>query len=230
MAIAGGTEAAVTPITVAGFTQARALSWYTVDPASASRPFAADRSGFVLSEGTAVMVLESAEHAGARGARVHAVFAGAGIAADAHPITAPAADGSGQIAALQKTLAQGLGRTDGELGGDSLPHGPFRVAVRPRLGDHTDSSFAQLKQVPGRTCHDSILPNDRDPTEPGTVQSSWGVPNSSAPGPQSRAPTKTHVRSGPFPIRACPHNLDMLSLPWSSTTSTLIVSGWPGAT
>ncbi|MFE5735030.1 beta-ketoacyl-[acyl-carrier-protein] synthase family protein [Streptomyces sp. NPDC056528] len=104
--IAGGTEAAITAITVAGFVQAQALSRHTGEPASASRPFAADRSGFVLGEGAAVMVLESAEHAAARGARVHAVLAGAGIAADAHHITAPAPDGSGQVAAMRKALAQ----------------------------------------------------------------------------------------------------------------------------
>ncbi|MCS0639201.1 beta-ketoacyl-[acyl-carrier-protein] synthase family protein [Streptomyces sp. LP05-1] len=104
--IAGGTEAAITPITVAGFVQAQALSRHTAEPASASRPFAADRDGFVLSEGAAVMVLESAEHAAARGARVHAVLAGAGIAADAHHITAPAPDGSGQTSAMRKALAQ----------------------------------------------------------------------------------------------------------------------------
>ncbi|MFG3285595.1 beta-ketoacyl-[acyl-carrier-protein] synthase family protein [Streptomyces sp. NPDC048111] len=104
--IVGGTEAAITPITVAGFVQAQALSRYAGEPAAASRPFATDRSGFVLSEGAAVMVLESAEHAGARGARVHAVLAGAGIAADAHHITAPAPDGSGQIEAMRKALAQ----------------------------------------------------------------------------------------------------------------------------
>ncbi|MFJ2058343.1 beta-ketoacyl-[acyl-carrier-protein] synthase family protein [Streptomyces sp. NPDC087908] len=104
--IAGGTEAAITPITVAGFVQAQALSRHTAEPASASRPFAADRTGFVLSEGAAVVVLESAEHATARGARVHAVLAGAGIAADAHHITAPATDGSGQISAMRKALTQ----------------------------------------------------------------------------------------------------------------------------
>ncbi|GAA2101774.1 beta-ketoacyl-[acyl-carrier-protein] synthase family protein [Streptomyces albiaxialis] len=104
--IAGGTEAAITPITVAGFAQARALSRHTAEPASASRPFAADRSGFVLSEGAAVVVLESAGHAAARRARVHAVLAGTGIAADAHDITAPAPDGAGQLAAMRKALAQ----------------------------------------------------------------------------------------------------------------------------
>ncbi|MEW5351570.1 beta-ketoacyl synthase [Streptomyces sp. 16-176A] len=104
--IAGGTEAAITPITVAGFVQAQALSRHTAEPASASRPFAADRSGFVLSEGAAVVVLESAEHAADRGARVRAVLAGAGVAADAHHITAPAPDGAGQISAMRKALAQ----------------------------------------------------------------------------------------------------------------------------
>ena len=106
MVIAGGTEAAITPITVAGFAQARSLSHYVGDPASASRPFAADRSGFVLAEGAAVLILENAAHAAARGARVRAVLAGAGIAADAHHITAPVPDGSGQVSAMRKALAQ----------------------------------------------------------------------------------------------------------------------------
>ena len=104
--IAGGTEAAITPITVAGFQQAQSLSRYAEDPASASRPFAADRNGFVLGEGAAVLVLESAEHAAARGAHVHGVIAGAGIASDAHHVTAPAPDGRGQVSAMRKALAQ----------------------------------------------------------------------------------------------------------------------------
>ncbi|KJL21840.1 3-oxoacyl-[acyl-carrier-protein] synthase 1 [Microbacterium azadirachtae] len=104
--IAGGTEAAITPLTIAGFRQARSLSHHAGDPASASRPFASDRSGFVLAEGAAILVLESARHAAARGARVHAVVAGAGIAADAHHLTAPAPDGSGQASAMRKALAQ----------------------------------------------------------------------------------------------------------------------------
>lgn len=111
--IAGGTEAAITPLTIAGFVQAAALSRHEGDPASASRPFAADRNGFVLGEGSAVVVLESAEHAAARGAHVHAVLAGAGIASDAFHITAPAPDGSGQIAAIRKALGQaGIGPGD----------------------------------------------------------------------------------------------------------------------
>lgn len=104
--IAGGTEAAISPITVAGFLQARALSRYEGDPSSASRPFSIDRDGFVLGEGAGMVVLERADHAAARGARVHAVLAGAGIAADAHHLTAPAPDGAGQISAMRKALTQ----------------------------------------------------------------------------------------------------------------------------
>jgi 3-oxoacyl-[acyl-carrier-protein] synthase II len=104
--LAGGTEAAVTPIAVAGFAQATSLSRYPGDPAAASRPFAADRDGFVLGEGAGVAVLENAAHAAARGARVRAVLAGTGIAADAHHMTAPAPDGAGQVTAMRKALAQ----------------------------------------------------------------------------------------------------------------------------
>ncbi len=104
--IAGGTDAAITPIAVAGFRQARGLSRYPGDPTRASRPFARDRDGFVLAEGAGVLVLESAEHAAARGARTHGVLAGAGIASDAHHMTAPASDGAGQISAMRKALRQ----------------------------------------------------------------------------------------------------------------------------
>ncbi|HEY1701654.1 MAG TPA: beta-ketoacyl-[acyl-carrier-protein] synthase family protein [Trebonia sp.] len=112
--IAGGTEAATTPITVASFAQARTLARATDDPAFASRPLAADRDGFVLGEGAGIVVLESAEHAAARGARVHAVLAGAGITSDAHHITAPAPDGAGQMSAMRKALAQ-AGMTPGQV-------------------------------------------------------------------------------------------------------------------
>ncbi|RLP78115.1 beta-ketoacyl-[acyl-carrier-protein] synthase family protein [Mycetocola tolaasinivorans] len=106
--IAGGTEAAITPITIAGFTQARALAKPLGDAAEASRPFATDRNGFVIGEGAAVVILESAAHAAARSARVHAVLAGAGIASDAHHMTAPAPDGRGQIQAMRRSLAQAV--------------------------------------------------------------------------------------------------------------------------
>ncbi|MBP2216956.1 beta-ketoacyl synthase [Arthrobacter sp. CAN_C5] len=111
--IAGGTEAAITPITVAAFLQTRALSTRTSEPGSASRPFAADRDGFVLGEGAGILVLESAQHAKARGAAIHAVLRGVGIASDAFHMTAPAEDGAGQITAIHKALRDaGISTTD----------------------------------------------------------------------------------------------------------------------
>ncbi|MBP2215076.1 beta-ketoacyl synthase [Arthrobacter sp. CAN_C5] len=111
--IAGGTEAAITPITVAAFLQTRALSTRTSEPGSASRPFAADRDGFVLGEGAGILVLESAQHAKARGAAIHAVLRGVGIASDAFHMTAPAEDGAGQINAIHKALRDtGLSTAD----------------------------------------------------------------------------------------------------------------------
>ncbi|MEU6060228.1 beta-ketoacyl-[acyl-carrier-protein] synthase family protein [Streptomyces sp. NPDC047097] len=142
MVIAGGTEAAITPITVAGFVQAQALSRHTGEPASASRPFAADRSGFVLSEGAAVVVLENAEHAVARGARVRAVLAGAGIAADAHHITAPAPDGSGQVSAMRKALAQA------GLAPERISHVNAHATGTP-VGDTAEAHA--IREVFGRT-------------------------------------------------------------------------------
>ena len=104
--IAGGTEAAITPITIAGFARAGVLAHRADDPSAASRPFDADRNGFVLGEGAGVVILERAEHARARGARVRATLRGAGIAADAFHITSPHPEGAGQIDAIGKALAQ----------------------------------------------------------------------------------------------------------------------------
>jgi 3-oxoacyl-[acyl-carrier-protein] synthase II len=102
--LAGGTEAAVNPLTVAGFARMGALSRRNDAPELASRPFAADRDGFVLAEGAAVLVLESAEHAAARGATVLAELRGYGRSCDAHHITAPHPEGAGARRALTNAL------------------------------------------------------------------------------------------------------------------------------
>jgi len=102
--IAGGTEAAIAPLTIAGFAQARTLSKRNDDPARASRPFDVDRDGFVLGEGAGVMILERADFAAARGARVLGRLAGYGITADAHHITGPDPTGAGQIRAIAKAV------------------------------------------------------------------------------------------------------------------------------
>lgn len=103
--IAGGTEAAVTPVTMASFAQSQALAKPgDDDPATLSRPFDVSRRGFVLGEGAGFVVLERAEHARARGRRVHGVLAGWGITSDAFHITAPLADGSEQERAMTAAI------------------------------------------------------------------------------------------------------------------------------
>ncbi|MDN5899802.1 MAG: beta-ketoacyl-[acyl-carrier-protein] synthase family protein [Brachybacterium sp.] len=93
MVVVGGTEASIHPMTIAAFANIRALSGRVDDPEHASRPYDVDRDGFVLGEGAAILVLESEEHATARGARVYAYASGRGMASDAHHISAPSADG-----------------------------------------------------------------------------------------------------------------------------------------
>lgn len=103
--VAGGTEAAIHPMPLAAFAASRTLSLRNDDPAAASRPYDVNRDGFVLGEGAAVVVLESAEHAAARGARVYARLTGVGLSSDAYHITSPEPTGRGQIAAMRSALA-----------------------------------------------------------------------------------------------------------------------------
>lgn len=102
--LAGGTEAAVVPLIVTGFTRMRALSTRSASPATASRPFDTDRDGFVIGEGSGILVLERAEHAAARGARVRARLVGYGASADAYHATAPDPSGAGVERALRAAL------------------------------------------------------------------------------------------------------------------------------
>ena len=103
--IAGGAEAAVTPLGVGGFAAARALSTqYNDDPTAGSRPFDEGRDGFVIAEGAGVVVLEEYEHAKARGAHIYAEVIGYGLSGDAYHITTPAEDGDGGFRAMQAAL------------------------------------------------------------------------------------------------------------------------------
>ena len=104
VAIAGGAEAAICPIGVAGFNSCMALSKRNDDPKAASRPFDAGRDGFVLGEGAGVLVLESLEHATARGAAVIAEFGGYGATSDAHHVTQPHPEGEGAARAMHHAL------------------------------------------------------------------------------------------------------------------------------
>ena len=103
--VAGGAEAVITEFTVGGFMKMRALSTqFNATPEKASRPFNADRDGFVMGEGAAVLILESEEHAKARGAKVYAELAGYGATSDAYHITAPDPSGAGAVKAIEIAL------------------------------------------------------------------------------------------------------------------------------
>lgn len=105
--VVGGADACLHPLPLAGFSQARALSTRNDEPERASRPFDKDRDGFVFGEGSGVFVLEREEHARARGARVYATFAGAGITSDSFDIVQPDPAGAGSVRAIELALRSG---------------------------------------------------------------------------------------------------------------------------
>lgn len=139
--LAGGTEAAIHPLPMAAFGQMRALSRRNDAPARASRPWDKERDGFVLGEGAAVLVLESEEHAKARGARVYAVAAGAGVTADSHDIAQPDPAGLGATRAIRQALERAeLTPADVvhvNAHATSTPQGDVAeaLAIREALGD-----------------------------------------------------------------------------------------------
>jgi len=140
--ICGGAESAITPLGVAGFASAKALSFRNDDPATASRPFDKERDGFVIGEGSGVLVLETLSHAKARGATILAEIVGYGTTCDAHHITSPTPGGVGGAAAMRLALE------DGGLNADSIDyvnaHGTSTpandsnetAAIKSALGEH----------------------------------------------------------------------------------------------
>jgi 3-oxoacyl-[acyl-carrier-protein] synthase II len=154
--IAGGSEAAITPLAVASFANMKALSVRNDDPATASRPFDKDRDGFVMGDGAAVLILEDADHALRRGAKVYAELAGFGMTADAHHITAPAPDGAGAQDAMRLAM-QDAGVTPDQVAyinahGTSTPHGDAAetAAVKAVFHEHARSLiFASTKSMTG---------------------------------------------------------------------------------
>jgi 3-oxoacyl-[acyl-carrier-protein] synthase II len=125
--IAGGAEAAITPLAVASFANMKALSERNDDPATASRPFDKERDGFVMGDGAAALILEEWEHAQRRGAKIYAELAGFGMTADAYHITAPAPDGGGAQQAMRLAMQDAAVRPErvGYINahGTSTPHG-----------------------------------------------------------------------------------------------------------
>jgi 3-oxoacyl-[acyl-carrier-protein] synthase II len=154
--VAGGTEAAVHPLPIAGFAAMQALSTRNDDPAAASRPYDTGRDGFVLGEGAAVFVLESEEHAKARGARIYVELASVGMSADAHHITAPEPNGSGASRAMLYAVERAdLAPTDIlhiNAHATSTPVGDIAEynAIKRAFGDHTENmSVTATKSMTG---------------------------------------------------------------------------------
>lgn len=158
--VAGGAEAAITSLTVAGFAQARTMSTRNDEPGKASRPFDIHRDGFVLGEGAGIMVLERAEHAAARGAKVYGKLAGIGTSSDSYHITAPDPEGVGQARAITQALRT-AGVDPADVGhvnchATATPVGDVAetVAIRKAIGDHPvltapKSSFGHLLGAAG---------------------------------------------------------------------------------
>ena len=135
--VAGGAEACVHPLPLAGFAQMRALSTRHDEPEAASRPYDKGRDGFVLGEGAGVLVLETVAHAAARGARVHGHLAGAGLASDAHHVTAPDPTGTGAARSITAALR------DAGVGPDEVGHIDAHATSTP-LGDLAEARALNL--------------------------------------------------------------------------------------
>ncbi|MCX6415488.1 MAG: beta-ketoacyl-[acyl-carrier-protein] synthase family protein, partial [Actinobacteria bacterium] len=142
--IAGGTEACIHPITMAGFAAMRALSTRNDDPMAASRPYDLGRDGFVMGEGAGMLVLESAEFAAARGAKIYGIYAGAGLTSDGHHIAQPDPEGRGAARAIGFALEEAE-LTPADIvhvnaHATSTPQGDIAeaTAIRRALGSDTD--------------------------------------------------------------------------------------------
>jgi 3-oxoacyl-[acyl-carrier-protein] synthase II len=154
--LAGGAESAITPLTVAGFCAARALSARNDDPEAASRPFDSGRDGFVIGEGSTVLVLEERDAAIARGARIYAEIAGYGLSADAHHETAPDPNGIGGAAAMKAALddarinADEIGYINAHGTSTSLGDIAETKAIHTVFGEHARSlAVSSTKSMTG---------------------------------------------------------------------------------
>jgi 3-oxoacyl-[acyl-carrier-protein] synthase II len=154
--IAGGSEAAITPMSVGGFGRMQALSTRNDDPARASRPFDKDRDGFIIGEGAGVVILEELEHARRRGARIYAELVGYGASADAYHITAPSEDGEGAVRVMGLALKKAGIRPE-QVGyinahGTSTPYNDRleTLAIKKCFGDHARSiAISSTKSMTG---------------------------------------------------------------------------------
>src|SRR6185369_2995836 len=157
--IAGGSEAAITPMGIGGFASMRALSTRNDDPERASRPWDKDRDGFVVGEGAGILILEELEHAKARGAKIYAEIVGYGTSGDAYHITSPAPEHEGAYRCMENAIRDaGLKTTDIDYvnaHGTSTPIGDVleSKAVRNLFGEHAINKTLAVSSTKSMTGH-----------------------------------------------------------------------------
>ncbi len=154
--VAGGSEAAITPMGVGGFAAMRALSTRNDEPERACRPFDRDRDGFIMGEGAGVVILEELERARARGAGIYCELVGYGMSADAHHMTAPSEDGAGAVRVMQNAIrSAGIEPSAVDYvnaHGTSTPHNDRieTLAIKTCFGDHASSlTISSTKSMTG---------------------------------------------------------------------------------
>ena len=197
--IVGGAEATVTPLSIGAFGNMGALSTRNDSPETASRPFSATRDGFIMGEGAGVLIVETLEHAQARGARIYAELLGAGLSADAHHITLPAPEGRGLALAMKRALknsgvaAEQIGYINAH-GTSTGPNDLFETqAIKAVYGDHahrlaissTKSMTGHLLGAAGaieaiavaQALHTGILPPTINYTDPDPLCDLDYIPN-----------------------------------------------------
>ena len=154
--VAGGSEAAITPLGVGGFAAMRALSTRNDEPERACRPFDRDRDGFIMGEGSGVVILEELDRARARGARIYCELVGYGMSADAHHMTAPSEDGAGAVRVMQNAI-RSAGVAPSVVNyvnahGTSTPHNDRieTLAIKTCFGEHASSlAISSTKSMTG---------------------------------------------------------------------------------
>ena len=156
VSIVGGSEAAISPAAIAGFEAMRAMTTRNDDPMTASRPFDADRDGFMMGEGCGCLVLEDYEHAVSRGAKIYGEIVGCGLSSDAYHITAPHPEGIGAILCMQRAIKDaGIEKTDIDhinTHGTSTPAGDTSeaMAISKLFGEHTPNvALNSIKSMTG---------------------------------------------------------------------------------
>lgn len=197
--IVGGAEATVTPLSIGAFGNMGALSTRNDSPETASRPFTASRDGFIMGEGAGVLILETLEHAQARGARIYAELLGAGLSADAHHITLPAPEGRGLALAMKRALKNSKVSPEqiGYINAHGTSTGPNDLfetqAIKAVYGDHafklaissTKSMTGHLLGAAGaieaiavaQALHTGILPPTINYTDPDPLCDLDYIPN-----------------------------------------------------